>query len=99
MTMRVAQIRLVRAVFQHRLGIGDQRERRLRDRLALAEFLEHAAQHRLDGSEDIFLRDEAHLHIELIELAGAAVGARVLVAETRRDLEIAVEARHHDAIA
>ena len=44
------------------------------------------------------LRDEAHLKIELVELAGRAVGARILVAETRRDLEIAVEARHHDEL-
>ena len=62
------------------------------------EFLEHALQHRLDGGEDIVLGDEAHLHIELIEFARAAVGAAILVAETGRDLEIAVEARHHDQL-
>ena len=94
---RIAQVRLVRAIFQHRLGIGDQREF-LGHRPAAAEFLEDAAQHRLDRREDILLRDEAHLDIELIEFAGAAVGARVLVAETGRDLEIAVEARHHDEL-
>src|SRR6201999_1975918 len=33
--------------------------------------------------------------IELIELAGRAVRARVLVAETGRDLEVAIEARDH----
>ena len=55
-------------------------------------------QHRLDGGEHVVLGDEAHLQIELVELAGAAVGARVLVAETGRDLEIAVEARHHDEL-
>ena len=94
---RIAQIRLVGAIFQHGFGIGDQREF-LRDRLALAEFLENAAQHRFDGREDVFLRDETHLDIELIELAGAAVGARILVAEARRDLEIAVEARDHEQL-
>jgi len=41
---------------------------------------------------------KAHLDIELIELARTAVGARVLVAEARRDLEIAVEARDHDEL-
>ena len=66
--------------------------------LPLREFLEHAAQHRLDGGEDVVLGDEAHLEIELIEFARRTVGAAVLVAETRRDLEIAVEARHHDQL-
>ena len=89
---RVAQVRLVGAVFPHRLGVGDQREFR-RHRLAVAELLEHAAHHRLDRVEHVLLGDEAHLDIELVELAGRAVGARVLVAEAGRDLEIAVEAR------
>ena len=64
-----------------------------RDRLAVAELLEEAAQHRLDRLEDVLLLDEAHLDVELVELAGRAVGARVLVAEAGRDLEVAVEAR------
>ena len=75
-----------------RLGIGDARELR-RHRLAVGELLEHAAQHRLDRREHVLLRDEAHLDVELVELAGRAVGAGVLVAEARRDLEVAVEAR------
>ena len=66
--------------------------------LPLGEFLEHAAQHRLDRVEHVLLGDEAHLDIELVELAGRAVGARILVAEAGRDLEIAVEARHHDEL-
>ena len=69
-----------------------------RHRLAAAEFLEHPAQHRLDGGEHVFLGDEAHLDVELVEFAGAAVGARVLVAEAGRDLEIAVEPGHHDEL-
>ena len=81
----------------HRLGIGDMRKFR-RHRLAAAELLEHAAHHRLDRVEHVLLGDEAHLEIELVELAGRAVGARVLVAEAGRDLEIAVEARHHDEL-
>ncbi len=94
---RVAQIRLVGAVFQHRVRVRDPRKFR-RHGLAGGEFLEHAAQHRLDGVEHVVLRDEAHLDVELIEFARRAVGARVLVAEARRDLEIAVEARHHDEL-
>ena len=89
---RIAQVGLVGAVFADRLAVGDARELR-RHRLALGELLEHPAQHRLDGGEDVLLRDEAHLDVELVELAGRAVGARVLVAEAGRDLEIAVEAR------
>ena len=56
---------------------------------------------RITGSiarENVVLRDEAHLHVELVELARQPVGARVLVAEAWRDLEIAVEARHHDEL-
>ncbi len=93
----VAQVRLVAAVMPQRVGIGDARKLR-RHRLAGGEFLEHAAQHWLDRREHVFLRHEAHLDIELVELAGRAIGAGVLVAKARRDLEIAVEAGHHDEL-
>ena len=83
--------------FAHRVGVGDARKLR-RHRLAAGELLEHAAQHRLDRVEHVLLRDEAHLDVELVELARRAVGARVLVAEARRDLEVAVEARDHDQL-
>ena len=62
---------------------------------AVGELLEHARQHRLDRIEHVVLRDEAHFEIELVEFARDAVGARVLVAEAGRDLEIAVEAGDH----
>ena len=48
--------------------------------------------------EDVFLRDEAHLEVELVELARQTVGARILVAEAGRDLEIAVEAGDHQEL-
>ena len=70
----------------------------MRHRPAAAKFLEHPAQHRLDRREHILLGDKTHLDIELIEFARTAVGARILVAETGRNLEIAVEARHHDEL-
>jgi hypothetical protein len=70
----------------------DARERRRRHRLAVAELLEDAREDRLDRLKTRLLRHEAHLEIELVELAGRAVGAGVLVAEAGRDLEIAVEA-------
>ena len=94
---RVAQVRLVGAVFAHRLAIGNAREF-LRHRLAVGESLEDAADHRLHRREDVVLRDEAHLDVELVEFARQPVGARILVAEAGRDLEIAVEARHHDQL-
>jgi hypothetical protein len=82
------------------LRIASRRESRkfLRHRLAVGELLEHAAHHRLDRGEHVVLGDEAHLDVELVELAGRAVGARVLVAEAGRDLEIAVEARDHQQL-
>ncbi len=66
--------------------------------LPSGEFLEHAAQHRLHRAQDVVLRHEAHLHVELVELAIEAVGARVFVAEAGRDLEIAVEPGHHQQL-
>ncbi len=60
--------------------------------------LEYAAHHRLDGSEHVVLRDEAHLDIELVELARRTVGARVFIAEAGRNLEVTVEARHHEEL-
>lgn len=54
---RVAQVGLVAAVFQHRLGIGDARPVGI-DRAAIAEFLEQALDDRLDGLEDVLLFDK-----------------------------------------
>ena len=87
------QVGLVVAVFQHRLGKGDMDEF-LVDRL-VGKLLEHAADHRFDGIEHILLLDKAHLEVELVEFARAAIGAAVLVAETGRNLEIAVKSGHH----
>ena len=87
------QVRLVVAIFQHRLGKGDMDEF-LIDRL-VGKFLEHAADHWLHGIEHILLLDKAHLEVELVEFARAAVGAAVLITETGRNLEIAVESRNH----
>ncbi len=95
---RIAQIGLVGAVFERRVGEGDARERRRRHRPALPEFLEDAVQYRLDRREHVLLRDERHLEIELVELARRTVGAARLVAEARRDLEIAVEPGDHQQL-
>ena len=46
----------------------------------------------------IVLVDERHLDVDLREL-GLAIEAQVLVAEAAHDLEVAVEARDHEAAA
>ena len=81
-------------IAQHRVLVGEAREGRRGDG-ALGELREDAVHHRLQRGEHVLLLDERHLDIELVELAGRAVGARVLVAEAGRDLEVAVEARRH----
>ena len=94
---RIAQVGLVAAVFAQRVGVRNERKLR-RHRFAVGEFLEHASDHRLDRIENVLLGDEAHLKVELIKLARRAIGARILVAEARRDLEITVETRDHDQL-
>ena len=64
----------------------------------VGELGEQPLHHRLDRREHVLLGRERHLEIELVELAGAAVGARVLVAKAGRDLEVAVEAGHHQKL-
>ena len=65
------------------------------DRLAATELEEQLPEHRFNGIEDIVLFDKCHLDVELVELSGRTVGPGILVAEARRDLEVAVEARDH----
>jgi hypothetical protein len=91
---RIAQIGLVGAVFAHGFVVSDPRKL-LCYRLSGGEGLEHAAQDGFHRGKHMLLLDEAHLEVELVELAWQAVGARVFVAETGRNLEVAVEARDH----
>ena len=95
--MRITQVRLVAAVFAQ--GLRERNPRpALGDGLALGKVLEHAGDDRLHRRENVVLGHKTHLDVELIEFAGQPVGARVLVAEAGRDLEIAVEARHHQQL-
>ena len=48
--------------------------------------------------EDVFLRTEGHFQIQLVELARRSIGARIFIAETRRDLKVAVEPRDHQQL-
>ncbi len=93
----VAEIGLVAAVGHHRIAVLDARPRR---RVALPgrELRERLADDVFDDGEDFVLRGIAHLDIELVEFAGAAIGARGFVAEARGDLEILVEARDHEKL-
>ena len=94
---RVAQVGLVAAVF-----LQGFRKRNpppaLGHGLALGKLLEHARDDGLHRREHVLLLDKTHFNVELIKLARQAVGARVLVAKTWRDLEVAVEARHHQQL-
>ena len=94
---RIAQIGLVGPEGAHRRPVRDARERQRRDG-PVGELGEQPLHHRLDRREHVLLGGERHLEIELVELAGAAVGARVLVAKAGRDLEVAVEAGHHQQL-
>ena len=94
---RVAQVGLVAAVFQQGFRIGDARPVGI-DRAAAPEFLEQPLDDGLDRGEDILLVHEGHFQVELVEVGGAAVGARVFIAEAGGDLEILVEARDHDQL-
>src|SRR3546814_12865648 len=88
---RVAQVRLVRPIFQHRFPVSDAREGIWRHGLTLAELLKYAMKHRLDSIKNIILRDEAHFEIKLVEFARRTIGTGVFVTKARRDLEIAIE--------
>ena len=46
--------------------------------------------------EHVFLRDEAHFQVKLVEFARQPVGTRIFVAEAGRDLEIAIEPGDHE---
>ena len=93
----VTQVWLIRAVFAHSVRIGDARKG-FCNALAAGKSLKHVADHWLHGGQHIFLLHKAHFHIQLIELTRQAVSTRVFIAETRRNLKIAVKARHHQEL-
>ena len=93
-----AQVGLVGAVGFHGLQIGDAAEGRGGGHAVSAELGKDGRQHVLQHGEHVVLGGEGHLHVQLVELAGAAVTAGVLVAEAGGDLEIAVKARGHQQL-
>ncbi len=93
----VPEVRLVRSEALHDLGIGEPWERHP-DELPLGnDSLAHSDDHRLHEAHDRGLVDEAHLEVELGELR-LAIAPKVLVAEAAGDLEVAVDARHHQEL-
>ena len=94
---RVAQVWLVRTVFADRHIVRDTREF-LSNLFAFGKFLKHAADNWLHRVPDFFLGHKAHFHVELVEFPRQTIGARVLITEARRDLEIAIEPGHHQQL-
>ena len=94
----IAQIGLIRPVFEHRFGIGDARKCSRSHFAAVSELGEHPREHRLNRVEHIFLRDEAHLKIELIKLSRRTVRPRILISKARCNLKIAVKPGHHQQL-
>ena len=88
----VAQVRLVRSVPLHHLGVGHARERL--GHLDPRDVLHDPRVQRFDQGDQVLFGDEAHLHVELGELE-PSVGARGLVAEAAHDLVVPVLAAHH----
>ena len=92
----VAYVRLVGAEAAHGLVVGEAREG-----LDLAQVGPDVRRQRreqlLHQLQHVLFVDEAHLEVELGELR-LAVGAQVLVAEAAGDLEVALEAGHHQQL-
>ena len=62
-----------------------------------AYFSVNVGQQPFDHGQHILAVDKAHLHVELGELR-LAVGALVFIAEAARDLEITLDAGHHQQL-
>ena len=92
------KVGLVGAVGLHGFGVADAAEGCGGRGVINAELGKDGRQHILQNGEHIVLGGKGHLHIQLIELTGAAVAAGVLVAEAGCDLEIAVKAGGHQKL-
>ena len=93
-----AQVGLVGAVGLHGLEVGDAPEGGGGGDIVGAELGKDRGQHVLEHSEHVVLGGEGHLHVELVELAGGAVAAGVLVPKAGGDLEVAVKAGGHQKL-
>ena len=89
-----SQVRLVDSESLHRIMMREALKWR---RNAVASLRPEVDQYPLDDRQHIVLADERRLEIDLGELR-LTIGAKILVAETARNLEIAVEAGHHQQL-
>ena len=78
-------------------GIGPRHAQERLVELDTADFLEQMLDHALEDIENILLLHKRHFAVDLRKL-GLTVGPQVFVAETLYNLEIAVEARHHQQL-
>ena len=95
---RVAQVGLIRAVFHHRIAVGDALKRRLRDHGIGLELAEGLGNDLLADSQNLVLCCERHFKVELIELSRRTVLPRILIAEARCDLIVFVKAGDHEQL-
>ena len=91
-----ANIRLVAAIAIHGFGVGQPGEGQAGRRCS-SQFSHLLAAQPADQIDHVLLIDEGHFHVKLGELR-LAVGAQILVAEAAGDLEVAVEAGHHQQL-
>ncbi len=89
---RKAQVGLIDSVLANGFVVGHARKRRLQLNAADGE---GGVQEAFHHAEDRLLLRERHLQIDLREL-GLAIGAQIFVAETARDLKIAIQPGDHE---
>ncbi len=92
------QVGLVGAVALHGIVIRDANKGSLTDPPKLAKLLKHGLEHFLQGGQHVILGGKGHFHIQLVELAGGAIGPGILVPEAGGNLEIAVKAGGHQKL-
>ena len=66
--------------------------------ILIRKFFKNTANNWLDSVKHILLFDKAHLQIKLIEFARTSISTAIFVAETWRNLEIAIKTGHHNQL-
>ena len=91
-----AEVGFVGTIFLHRLLPGHAQEGLFAE-VHAAHFLEQVFCHLFEGLKDVFLFHEGHFAVNLREFR-LAVCAQVFIAEAFGDLEISVNACHHEEL-
>ena len=79
-------------------GVSEREARVWGGRPFAGQLADEPAEQSLHLAKNIFLGGERHLEVDLVELAGAAVGPRCFIPETRGDLEIAFDPPDHQQL-